>query len=471
LFNGFYVEVAMDQFRRWALVVLALTGCSMEQMEQEGVESQEAPEPSMAAFDTGVPLEHLGLQLSLPSGLEVRRPSEMDLISVIQIEDPAAATRIEIYAERLPNHLSRESWRAIQEDLVPSDYLKEMMSRPAVVAGREGTFRELASHAGTIWETEVWVGQAVYRISALHAPQMEPLYQRVLEGITFTGADRMPANLLPPLDGPVAAAGEPGGPSASAFPALKFPFNGSASITCAYYADDTNCHANSRISLDFSLSYEAVRAAHAGSVYTYSEACGGKIMRITDSSDTTYRTQYVHLDRYFATGSTVTRGEYIARSGNTGSCTTGAHLHFELERSGANIKPEPMCGKSGFLRGQTQADCWPSTEEFASDVATTPTITSSAVNLKVCASNLAGKTVYVSMWRNGSPERSWRYAKTASTTCVTFSDMDGAGDVLADTYYYTVASLADVPADLASQQKTSCLSTTGNKLACDRVIY
>jgi murein DD-endopeptidase MepM/ murein hydrolase activator NlpD len=462
------MEVAMNQLRRWALAVLALTGCSME---QESVGAQEVPEPSVVALDHGVPLEHLGIELALPSGLEVQRPGVMDMISVIQIVDPSTSARVEIYAERLPDNLSREAWRELQRQLVPSDYLKELSSRPAVVARRAATFRELSSHAGTIWETEIWVGHVVYRISALHGPQMEPLYQRVLDGITLTGADRMPANLLPSLDGPAAAASEPGGPSASAFPTLKFPFNGSATINCAYYADDANCHENSRIALDFSLSYEAVRAAHPGTVYKYSEACGGKIMRITDSSDTTYRTQYVHLDRYFTTGSSVTRGEYIARSGNTGSCTTGAHLHFELERSGSNIKPEPMCSKSGFLRGQTHSDCWSSSEEFASDVATTLTITSAAVNLKVCASNLPGKTVYVSMWRNGDPERSWRYTKAASTTCVTFSDMDGAGDVLANTYYYTVAALADVPADLASQQKTSCLSATGNKLACDRVIY
>lgn len=458
----------MIQLKRWALAVLALTGCSME---QESMDAQEAPEPSVVALDTGVPLEHLGLQLSLPSGLEIRRPGAMDAISVVQVVDPATSTRIEIYAERLPNNLSREDWRAIQKELVPSDYLKEMTSRPEAVAGREATFRELASHAGTIWETEVWVGQVVYRVSALHGPQMEPLYRVVLDGITFTGGDRMPANLPPPLDGPVAAAGESGGPSASALPSLKFPFNGSASITCAYYADDTACHANSRIALDFNLSYEAVRAAHAGTVYTYSEACGGKVMRVTDSSDTTYRSVYAHLDRYFATGSTVTQGEYIARSGFTGSCASGAHLHFAMEKSGSSVKPEPMCGKSGFLRGQTQSDCWSSAQDFASDVATTLTITSAAVTLKVCASNLPGKTVYVSMWRNGDPERSWRYTKAASTTCVTFSDMDGAGDVIANTYYYTVAALVDVPADLASQQKTSCLSTTGNKLACDRVIY
>jgi hypothetical protein len=48
--------------------------------------------------------------------------------------------------------------------------------------------------------------------------------------------------------------------------------------------------------------------------------------------------------------------------------------------------------------------------------------------------------------------------------------MDGAGDVLANTYYYINASLTDVPADLASQQKTGCLAATGNLLACDRVI-
>jgi hypothetical protein len=463
----------MIRLQRWtkmfpALAVLALTGCSME---QESLDPQEAPEPSVAAFDVGVPLKDLGLRLTLAPGLEIRRPDGMDAISVVQVTDPATGTRIEIYAERLENGVSREAWRALQSELVPSDRLKEVASRRAAVAGREGTFRELESHAGMIWETEVWVGQVVYRISALHSAQMEPLYQAVLGGIFFTGEDRMPANLMPRLDGPVEAAGEREGPSAFAFPTLKFPFNGSATINCAYYADDANCHANSRIAVDFSLSYEAVRAAHTGTVTTYSEACGGKIMRITDSSDTTYRTEYVHLDRYFATGSSASRGDYIARSGNTGSCTTGAHLHFQLQKSGANVKPEPMCGKTGFLRNQTHADCWSSTDQFATDVATTATITASAVNLKVCASNLPGKTVYVSMWRNGDPERSWRYAKAASTTCVTFSDMDGAGDVLNNTYYYINTSLTDVPADLASQQKTSCLSTTGNLLACDRVIY
>ncbi len=99
------------------------------------------------------------------------------------------------------------------------------------------------------------------------------------------------------------------------------------------------------------------------------------------------------------------QGECIARSGTTGSCTTGPHLHFQLQRSGAKIKPEPMCGKSGLPRSQTHADCY------------------------------------------GAPERSWRY----TTTCVSFTDMDGTGDVLANTAYYTVASLTDVPAYLASQ--------------------
>lgn len=464
----------MTRLQRWtgvfpALAVLALTGCSSE---SSGLDPQEAPEPSVVAAPVeGVPLEHLGVELALAPGLEVRRPDVMDTISVIQVTDAATGTRVEIYAERLPEDVSQQAWRTVQDELVPSERLRPLTSRAAQVAGREATFRELESHAGVIWETEVWVGPVVYRISALHGPRMEPLYQAVLAGLTFTGSDRMPANRLPLLGGPSASAVQPEGPTAFALPNLKFPFNGSASITCAYYADNTNCHANSRISLDFNLSYEAIRAAHAGTVSTYSEACGGKIMLITDSSDSTYRTQYVHLDRYFATGSTATQGEYIARSGNTGSCTTGPHLHFALLRSGTNVKPEPMCGKTGFLNGQTHADCWPSTWQFATDVATTATITSAAVNLKVCASNLPGKTVYVSMWRNGDPERSWRYAKAATTTCVTFSDMDGAGDVLANTYYYTVASLTDVPADLASQQKTGCLSTTGNMLACDRVIY
>ena len=136
----------MSPLHRWtglvpALAVLALTGCSLEQggpgpREVLGPsDPRELPEPSVAAQEVGVPLSHLGLDLALPPGLEVRRPGALDGISVIQVTD-AAGTRVEIYAERLPSGMGREAWRAIQQQLVPADYLTEKTSRPVTVAGR-----------------------------------------------------------------------------------------------------------------------------------------------------------------------------------------------------------------------------------------------------------------------------------------------------------------------------------------------
>lgn len=52
-----------------------------------------------------------------------------------------------------------------------------------------------------------------------------------------------------------------------------------------------------------------------------------------------YRTQYLHLDSVkVKRGQRVTRGQQIARSGNTGR-TTGPHLHYELHINGRPVDP------------------------------------------------------------------------------------------------------------------------------------
>ena len=101
-----------------------------------------------------------------------------------------------------------------------------------------------------------------------------------------------------------------------------------------------------------------------------------------------------------------------------------------------------------------------------------PNITVSAVNVQVCGDNLSGKMVYLQMWRDaaeGYPERTWNVSHTASSTCVTFSDIDGTGDTFDNVNYYTVAALEPIGSSEAAQKRTSCYWDTNQTRLCDRV--
>ena len=98
------------------------------------------------------------------------------------------------------------------------------------------------------------------------------------------------------------------------------------------------------------------------------------------------------------------------------------------------------------------------------------TITQAAVNLEVCASNLSGKTVYATLYRDAygsNSARTWRYQKTATSNCVTYSDMDGAGDTFSGVTYYTVASLNPISDSDATNKRTACYDATDGRQLCD----
>lgn len=73
----------------------------------------------------------------------------------------------------------------------------------------------------------------------------------------------------------------------------------------------------------------------------YSNPMGGNTL-IIHSTSGEYRFGFCHLNYYgVKVGDTVSKGDLVARTGNTGR-TTGPHLHFTVMRDGKYIDPEPF---------------------------------------------------------------------------------------------------------------------------------
>ncbi len=83
------------------------------------------------------------------------------------------------------------------------------------------------------------------------------------------------------------------------------------------------------------------------------------------------------------------------------------------------------------------------------------------LNLEVCASNLAGKRVYVHVSR---PGKVWTYNQVASGNCLTFVNLEGAGPLLANTTYTTRLGLGTAP---DANWPVPCWSATGGYGLCD----
>lgn len=101
-----------------------------------------------------------------------------------------------------------------------------------------------------------------------------------------------------------------------------------------------------------------------------------------------------------------------------------------------------------------------------------PYIDTNVINLTVNARNLAGKTVYVQMWRDAVgiyPQRVWNVSLQAPSNSITFRDLDGSGPTFAGVDYYLVASLSPIPSGSAAQRRTACYVATGGRQLCDRV--
>lgn len=146
--------------------------------------------------------------------------------------------------------------------------------------------------------------------------------------------------------------GAPGASAADDEPDL-LPFWGSYAVGCTW---DNGCsgghHGSGTRAVDFPMPEGTpILAAGSGTARLYEDDCAGKYIEVWHSGVRKY-SRYLHLSAYATTnGSTVTRGQIIGYSGNTGAaggCSTGAHLHYdELDASRRRTDPGRMVGWSG----------------------------------------------------------------------------------------------------------------------------
>lgn len=116
-------------------------------------------------------------------------------------------------------------------------------------------------------------------------------------------------------------------------------------ITAGWYYSDGSLHR----AIDFGVDTVPVYAAEDGTVDLVQVWNGnksgnqsyGNMIRIKHADYRVKRlqTRYAHLSKIFVTvGETVTEGQLIGYSGNTGN-STGPHLHFEVILNGTRVNP------------------------------------------------------------------------------------------------------------------------------------
>lgn len=99
--------------------------------------------------------------------------------------------------------------------------------------------------------------------------------------------------------------------------------------------------------VDYRANYVPLFSPVDGVVFLFNESGGGNWIRVTDSDGR--RWEMAHLsERYVATGQTVKAGEKIGKTGNTGTITTGPHLHLQVIKNGVRLDPEPLLANAPF---------------------------------------------------------------------------------------------------------------------------
>lgn len=238
--------------------------------------------------------------------------------------------------------------------------------------------------------------------------------------------------------------------------------------------------------IDFGASAgTSVKALGSGTVAwidTNNASVNGVFIAVNDDKDGK-QWIYGHLQNSgnLRQGSLVTLGQVI---GQVGSQSKAKHLHLEVR-----TPPFKNATKTNqnSVRDTTMSPLQAYWLKYKNGNNTTPPPTTAipfqqpnvssnlsinvqTLDLTISASNLSGKTVYVQMWRpaiNGNPEKTWNYEKKATSTSITFNDLDGPGNTFAGVDYYTVASLSPISSGEAAQRRNGCYMATNRTRLCD----
>ena len=95
-------------------------------------------------------------------------------------------------------------------------------------------------------------------------------------------------------------------------------------------------HNNTPNAIDVGVNGATIVAMHSGTVNIGESACGGKWVRVASSCGSSFSSYYGHLGAItVSNGQKVTIGQALGISDNTGSCSSGPHLHFQFFNTGS----------------------------------------------------------------------------------------------------------------------------------------
>lgn len=264
---------------------------------------------------------------------------------------PRAAVEVGFHLSEIEPDQSLTAWQDLYHTDWQSDALggSRIAERGEVLSpGWKGFLAIGSSPEGQFQIAEIPNGRLVWFIWSNCSEEELETYRHMVHSLRFGSAaprdlkDAYGEDFQPvPLDAsatvssPMVPTGpDPGDPGPEGL-GFRLPFTGFYLISSGPGCYDTH-QGDSLEAIDYATPEGTpVKATFSGTVYSAKmEANGGNVIRVRHTG-TGYVSAYMHLSQMnVGINATVTKGQVIGYSGNTGGLTTGPHLHFEVRFDG-----------------------------------------------------------------------------------------------------------------------------------------
>lgn len=147
---------------------------------------------------------------------------------------------------------------------------------------------------------------------------------------------------------------------------------------------------------------------------------------------------------------------------------TGPHLHLSFPMAYDTLK---LAGQTASRYAVLQFPTPKVPKTFVGHPGANLTLTRTAARFDVCADNLRGNVVVVRLNLRGtatSPGKYWMASKVATSRCVRFDNLDGAGRIALRRVYVARAALNQRPS--TAWTYPGCYRSTGGQGLCDRAL-